>query len=117
MYEIIDIENWKRKDLFRHFIAYDNPTWDLICDIRITDFYIAQKEAGATFFLSFLYAASRVCNSIEELRCRIDSDGQVRLYDTVHPGSTILYENGTFGFGYFSLHADFHQFISDAKIE
>jgi chloramphenicol O-acetyltransferase type A len=41
----------------------------------------------------------------------------VRLYDTVHPGSTILYENGTFGFGYFSLHADFHQFISDAKIE
>jgi chloramphenicol O-acetyltransferase type A len=117
MYDIIDIEQWKRKDLFILFKSYDNPTWDLICDVNITHFYKAIKEIDTPFFLSFLYAASSVCNSIDELRCRIDAEGQVRQYHVVHPGSTILYENETYGFGYFDFHPDFRSFITAAKGE
>ena len=117
MYDIIDIDHWKRKDLFTFFKTYDNPTWDLISEVNITTFYKAIKEKDAPFFLSFLYVASAVCNSIDELKCRIDEEGHVRQYHHLHPGSTILYENGTYGYGYFDFHTDFRQFITEAKIE
>jgi chloramphenicol O-acetyltransferase type A len=117
MYTLIDQENWVRRDLFSLFKSYDNPTWDLLSEVRITDFYRGLKEKEGSFFLSFLYAATRVCNNIRELRCRIDLEGQVRQYDVVHPGSTILYDNGTYGFGYFTYHPEYPQFIADAKPE
>jgi chloramphenicol O-acetyltransferase type A len=57
------------------------------------------------------------CNGIDELRCRIDGEGNVRQYHTIHPGSTILYEDGTYGFGYFDFQSDFNTFIESAGIE
>lgn len=117
MYDIIDIGQWKRKDLFTFFKSYDNPTWDLVCEINITSFYKKIKEIDAPFFLSFLHVATSVCNSIEELRCRIDQEGNVRRYHIIHPSSTILYDNGTYGFAYFNFQIDFHRFIEDASKE
>jgi chloramphenicol O-acetyltransferase type A len=117
MYDIIDIDQWKRKELFLFFKDYDNPTWDLLCDIRITSFYSAVKANEYSFFLAFLYAGSLACNSIEELRCRIDGEGQIRRYQTVHPGSTILYDNGTYGYGYFNFTSDFKRFMAEAREE
>lgn len=115
MYDIIDLAQWKRKELFDFFTSYDNPTWDLMCDVRITAFYKAVKANEYPFFLAFLYVGSLACNRIEELRCRIDRDGNVRRYQAVHPGSTILYDDGTYGFGYFNFQHDFSDFITDAK--
>lgn len=115
MYEIIDIDQWKRKDLFRFFAHYDNPTWDLISEVRITRFYQATKAGHFSFFLSFLYAGSLACNRIDELRDRIDHEGKVRRYKVVHPGSTILYDNETYGYGYFDFHAEFETFYEKAS--
>ncbi len=117
MYHIIDQENWVRRDLFTFFKTYDNPTWDLLSEVRITSFYRELKAREGSFFLSFLYAATRVCNGIEELRCRIDAEGHVRRYDMVHPGSTILYDNGTYGYGYFTYYPEYPRFITEAKPE
>ena len=112
---MIDIEQWKRRDLFRLFKLYDNPTWDLFTEVDITAFYAATKRGGHSFFLSFLFVGTRVCNSIEELRCRIDSEGRVLKYDVVHPGSTILYDDNTYGFGYFQFQEDFKAYSKQAS--
>ena len=117
MYDLINIDTWKRKDLFRFFEHYDNPTWDLFCDVRITSFYNAVKSKEASFFLSFLYVGSRVCNAIEELQCRIDEQGNVRRYHIVHPSSTILYDDETYGYGYFDYKIGHKEFIIGAKKE
>ncbi len=117
MYDLIDIETWKRKDLFRFFQDYDNPTWDLMCDVRITSFYNAIKAQDHSFFLSFLYVGSLACNAIDELKYRIDKEGKVRQYHTVHPGSTILYDNETYGYGYFDYQEDFGAFMRKAKVD
>jgi chloramphenicol O-acetyltransferase type A len=100
---IIDLATWERKELFLFFRDFDNPTWDISADVRITRFYELIKKAEQSFFLSFLYVASKTCNQIPALRQRIIDHEHVVEYDLVHPGSTILYENGTFGFGYFHL--------------
>src|SRR5690349_18496267 len=117
MYEIIDQSTWVRKNTYTHFKSFDNPTWDLISDVRITSFYNAVKSNEGSFFLSFLHAASAACNAIPELRCRIDPAGNVRLYDIVHPGSTILYDNGTYGYVYLNYQEDYKAFIEAGKAE
>jgi chloramphenicol O-acetyltransferase type A len=115
MYDLIYIDNWKRKDLYHFFEGYDNPTWDLMCDVRVTSFYKAVKANDYSFFLSFLYVGSLACNCIDELKCRIDQEGKIRQYHMIHPGSTILYENETYGYGYFDFHQDFDAFMEQAK--
>ena len=117
MYDIIDQSSWVRRETYNHFLSFDNPTLDLISDVRITAFYNHIKSIEGSFFLAFLHAASAVCNAIPEMRCRIDGEGNVRMYDVVHPGSTILYDNGTYGYGYFDFKEDYHAFIADAKVE
>ena len=117
MYEVIDPNQWKRKSLYAFFKTYDNPTWDLISEVRITHFYNSIKEKGNPFFLSFLYAATAVGNTIEEMRCRISPEGEVRKYDRIHPGSTVLYENGTYGYGYFEFNPDYQSFLDSASTE
>ena len=116
MYKTIDIESWPRKDLFLFFNKYDNPTWDIAADVRINHFYQAVKDLNTSFFLSFLFVASKVCNDIPAIKQRIDKDGNVREYETVHPGSTVLYDNGTFGFGYFDFEKNYASFLSKATI-
>lgn len=115
MYDVIDIEHWKRRGLYTMFTTYDNPTWDLMAEVRITSFYQAVKAGGHSFFLSFLYAVTAAGNSIEELRCRIDAQGRVIRYHVIHPGSTILYDDGTYGFGYFDFHPDYQQFVQESQ--
>lgn len=116
MYDIIDPAHWKRRELFDLFASYDNPTWDLLTEVRITAFYDAVKRGGHSFFLSFLYAGTVVCNRIDELKCRIDAEGKVRQYHVLHPGSTILYDDGTYGFGYFNFVTEYLQFLQESKI-
>lgn len=114
-YDIVDVGHWKRKALFRFYETFDNPTWDLLADVRITRFYHAVKETGHPFFLSFLYTATRACHEVEELRLRIAENGEVRRYHMVHPGSTVLREDGTFGFAYFAYTPIFSDYIREAR--
>lgn len=115
MFTYVDLHQWKRRTLFEFFKSYDNPTWDLMSDVRITRFYERVKAGGHSFFLSFLFAGTKAGNSIPELRCRIDTDGRVREYHEVHPGSTILYDDGTYGFGYFDFLTDYLQFLTEGQ--
>ena len=115
-YKLIDIASWERKDLFLFFKKFDNPTWDIIAELRIENFYNKTKEINASFYFSFLHTATKVCNSISAFRQRIDDEGNVREYELVHPGSTILYDNGTFGFGYYRYQPDLILFNKEAEI-
>ena len=111
------MDNWERRELFTFFQKYDDPTWDILADVEIGEFYKIIKEANASFFLSFLYIATKVCNQIDALRQRILPSGEVIEYNVIHPGSTILYDNRTFGFGYFRYDEDFKIFLTEGLKE
>jgi len=117
MFKEILIDTWHRKELFTFFEKFENPTWDIAAEVSVQRFYDATKKVNASFFLSFLYVATKVANSIDAFRQRIDSSGSVIEFDVIHAGSTILYENETFGFGYFHYQEDFREFMNAAKTE
>jgi chloramphenicol O-acetyltransferase type A len=114
-FDVIDLDQWKRKALFQFYETYDDPTWDILADVRITRFYAMTRREGYSFFLAFVHAASRACNSIEEFRLRIGPAGEVRRYPIVHPGSTVLHDDGTFGFAYFRYKERFSEWLPDAR--
>src|SRR5690606_38429960 len=114
-YDVIDLATWKRRDLYDFYRTFVNPTCDLMADARITRFYEAVKDAGHPFFLSFLYAIAHACQQVDELRLRISPEGEVRRYHHIHPGSTLLRDDGTFGFGYFSYESSFRAFLDKGR--
>ncbi len=116
MKQLIDIENWPRKDHFKFFSQFDEPFFGLTVTIDCTAAYKMSKQLGVSFFLYYLHKALAAVNMVEAFRYRIDGD-KVYLYDEVHASPTINRPDGTFGFSYVDYHPDFNTFVTGAQIE
>lgn len=109
MFKILNIENWKRKEQFLFFKEYDNPFFNICTEVDITELLNLCKKNNTSFFLSSLYASIKAANLVEEFRYRI-KDGDVIVYDKIHPASTVLNNNETFSFCYFEFKSTFKEF-------
>jgi chloramphenicol O-acetyltransferase type A len=102
MYTIFDVENWKRKSLFDLFKNYEDPFFNICAPLEVTPLYHYCRAHHLSFNLSLLYCSAKALNRIPELRLRIVGN-EVRLYDTIHVGSTILLDDETFVFCYIEM--------------
>ncbi|NTV89668.1 MAG: chloramphenicol acetyltransferase [Clostridiales bacterium] len=93
----IDIEHWERKDHFNYFRTYDSPHFSISGNVDATAFLAYIKEHRLPFFISMLYAASKVANEIREFRFRIQED-KLAEYDAVHPSCTVMTASGAFSY-------------------
>lgn len=116
MKQLIDMDNWARKDHFRFFNTFDEPFFGVTVNVDCTNAYAKSKELGVSFFLYYLHKALAAANAVEAFHYRISGDN-VYLYDVVHASPTINRPNGTFGFSYMDYHEDFDAFISEAQKE
>lgn len=112
----IDIENWKRKDHYNYFKQLDYPHFNICGNLDITNFYKFIKENKLPFFISFLYAAVKTANDIEEFKLRIRED-MVIEHDTVSPSFTVMTEDEVFSFCTSDFKAEFKEFKADTLRE
>lgn len=105
----IDTENWKRKDHYNYFKQLDYPHFNICGNLDITNFYKYIKENELPFFISFLYAAVKTANDIEEFKLRIKED-MVIEHDTVSPSFTVMTEDEVFSFCTSDFKAEFKDF-------
>lgn len=105
----IDTENWKRKDHYNYFKQLDYPHFNICGNLDITNFYKYIKENELPFFISFLYAAVKAANEIEEFKLRIRED-MVIEHDTVSPSFTVMTEDEVFSFCTSEFKAKFKDF-------
>ena len=108
-YKEVDLEKWKRKDIYTYFKNYDSPYFNLTVNIDVTALYEYTKSNKHSFFLSCLFYSTLAANKIEEFRYRIQND-KVICYDAIDPGCTIFMEDETFRYCYFNYHNDFTTF-------
>ena len=87
--KIIDIENWKGKKHYLWFKNYPVPYYSVTSRLDLTRFLGYIKERKYPFFISFMYILNLALNEIEEFRLR-EVNGQVVLYDVIHPAYTIM---------------------------
>ncbi len=78
-FELVDIENWKRKQHYLIFRQCQQPRYDISFELDITNFYQRVHEEQLSFTLAMIYAISTCANEIEEFRYRF-KDGEVVKY-------------------------------------
>ena len=115
MYHEINIENWKRKAAYAFFKDFDDPFFNITANLDVTNLYQFSKKYNLSFFLSNLHCALETVNEIPEFKRRM-LDGKVVDYEEVNVGSTILHDDETFSFCYFSRYADIFKFNKIGKV-
>lgn len=112
----LDLASWNRKEHFEFFSEFEEPFFGLTVDVDCTIAYKKCKKEGYSFFLYYLYLASKAVNSIDHFRYRIEDD-KVYIYDVINASATISREDKTFGFSNIIHHDDLEIFFENANRE
>ena len=107
MNQLLDINNWNRKDHFNFFKQLEEPFFGVCITIDCTTAFKKSKVEGHSFFLSYLHKALKAVNSVECFRYRISGD-DIIVYDQIDASPTIGRPDGTFGFSYMKYHKNFN---------
>lgn len=114
MKQIINLDEWNRKEHFQFFNSMDDPFFGITTQVDITSVYQEAKADRASFFLYSLHKIMRAVNEVEEFRYRTEGE-QVVCFDVIHAGTTVGREDGTFGYGFITYSPDRDQFIQNAQ--
>ena len=114
-FKIFPIDNWYRKQAFEYFKDFKDPFFNITANVDVTHIHKKSKAQGTSFFLLSLYISLKAVNHIDEFKLRF-LDDQIVLYDTIDGGCTILFENHSFGFGYFEYKSSEQDFIEAALV-
>ncbi len=106
----IDINEWNRKAQFLFYKDFDQPFFNITATIDITNLLSSCKRKDISFFLTCLFLSQKVINKIDSFRYRIQGEDVV-LYENVEAGSTILFDDNTFGFCYFKNYSGIEEYI------
>ena len=110
----LDLAAWPRRDAFEYFRGFDKPYFNVCTrlDVARLKQAVADTRRGG-LALAYHFIALRLANRIEPFRYRLDG-GRVRVHDVVNGSTTVLREDGSFGFADLAWVADFDSFAAQA---
>jgi len=114
-YHIIDTEKWNRKSTFDFFQTFEIPFYNITANVDVTNLKAFCKKNNYSFFIASLFLSQKVIATLDNFKLRL-ANNEVRQYDNTQAGSTILLENKTFSFCYFSFDTDIKTFIKKGEI-
>ena len=92
-FNYIDVENWKRKAHYRHYLDDIPCTYSMTTKLDVTKIVKEQKKIYPTM----LYHITKIVNRYEEFRTALDSEGKVGYFDEMLPCYTVFHkESETF---------------------
>lgn len=113
----IDLAAWNRREHFEFYSHFADPFFGVTVQVDFTGIRRASKAAGGSFFLWSLHRIMQAVNAVEAFRYRIDEEGQVVCFDTIHVSTTIGRPDGTYGIGFFPYDPDLEVFVRSAEKE
>ncbi len=115
MKQIIDIDQWERKEDYDFFKNFLNPMFAVTAEIACGAAKVRAKQKGQSFFIYYTYAIARAINETKELRFRIEGD-KVVMYDKIDVAAPILIkESGRLVNVRIPYTENFEQFYTDAE--
>jgi len=115
-YDVVDIENWNRKELYEFFKTFEEPYFGITAIVDVTKAYINAKTAGVSFFSYYLHASLSAVQLISAFRYRILDDNVID-YHTIHASATIERTDGSFGFSFIEYDKDRFVFMQNITKE
>ena len=93
-YKIINIENYYRKDIFRHFSEDFKCSTSMTARIDVTDLVTYSKKNGTKFYINFLYILSKVINSRDDYKMSyLWQTNELICYDVMNPTHYVFHED------------------------
>ena len=93
-YKVIDLENYYRNGVFRHFSEDCKCSTSLTAGIDVSDLAAYSKETGTKFYINFLYLLAKVLNSRDDYRMAwLWESSELICYDVIHPVHYIFHED------------------------
>lgn len=89
-FKLIEVSKWSRKEYFDHYLNQVTCTYSMTLNLDLTDLIKEIRRAGIKLYPTMIYLLSRIVNKHEEFRTAIDSNGQVGVFDLLHPSYTIF---------------------------
>jgi chloramphenicol O-acetyltransferase type A len=110
----LDLEAWPRRDAFEYFRHFDKPYFNVCTRVDVAPLqrFIAQRGRGG-LALAYHFIALTLANRIEPFRYRLDGD-RVRIHPQVDGSTTVLRNDGSFGFAELAWVASFDSFAAQA---
>jgi len=115
-YKIIQKDNWKRKDHFNMFKAFEDPFFSVTTELDLSIALTFIKEKEFPVFFSYLYLAIKAANQLPEFRT-VYHEGEIREYEFVHGSSTVLKDDETYAFSYLPYYRNFTDFLENSNKE
>lgn len=84
-YKIIDFNKWARTKIFNRFFNDERSVMCLNVDIDVTNLLKYCKTENLKFYPVMIWVVSKVINAHEEFRYGFDTDGNLILWDKLHP--------------------------------
>jgi chloramphenicol O-acetyltransferase type A len=110
----IDKESWQRKDTFNYFSQFELPFFNITANVDVGGLKSFCEKTNYSFFLASVFAAMKAANDIAEFKMRIRGK-EIIQHEKVRIGSTIQYEDHSFGFCYFPYLASMAAFNTEGK--
>jgi chloramphenicol O-acetyltransferase type A len=89
----IDMNTWKRRELFKHFTEVAPCSFSMTANLDITRFRKAQKEHGFKLYPMLICLIAGAVNAMPEFRTAFHKSGELVIYDILHPSYTIFDKN------------------------
>lgn len=114
----LDLEDWPRASIFRFFLEYEQPFFNVCAEVDATETRCFCRERGVSFFLASWYLCLHACNAVEPLRYRLRDGGErVWVHERISGGTTVAMEDRSFRFAYLEWAEGFGAFRRGAERE
>lgn len=110
----IPLEHWPRRAALAHFRRMAQPAFSVTVPVDVTGLRERAAAHGATPWLAYHHAALEAANGIEAMRQTLRDEG-VREFGTIHASTTVLRDDGSFGFVTLPREASLAAFAAHAK--
>lgn len=95
----ISLDTWPRRAALAHFRAMAQPAFCVTVPVDVTGLRERAAAHGATPWLAYHHAALEAANAVDGMRQTLTAGGQgVREFAVIHASTTVLRDDGSFGF-------------------
>ncbi|MDR7332551.1 CatA-like O-acetyltransferase [Roseateles asaccharophilus] len=95
----IPLASWPRRAALEHFRRMAQPAFSVTVPVDVTGLRERAAAHGATPWLAYHHAALEAANTVDGMRQTLKADGTgVREFELIHASTTVLRDDGSFGF-------------------
>lgn len=116
---LINIDNYYRKDIYRHFSNDAKCSISMTSRIDVTELYNASKETNTKFYLNFLYVLCKALNSKDDYKMVYEwKKNEIYCFDEINPTQYVFHDDTkTCTPVYTKYYKDYKTFYDNAKYD